>query len=735
MAQLRGIVDRITFQNEETGYTVARLQVERGARAGYTDGLATIVGKMLSINPGATVVLEGEWTTHKQYGAQFKIASYQTVHPSTVEGMRRYLGSGLIKGVGPVTAKRIVDHFGREALRVIESDPERLVEVEGLGDKRAKWIIRAWEEQREIHNVMLFLQSHEVGTGYAVKIWKRYGHEAIEVIQQNPYRLAVDVWGIGFLTADRIAQKMGIPAHSGRRIQAGILHVLNEAADKDGHVFLPEDALIDSCAQALSVPVDAIAPRVAQLLCDEAIVANDGRVYLPHLYYAEQGAATRCYQLSRVQRIELGNIPAEIAAIERRDGVTFAPGQKLALQKALSHNLLVLTGGPGTGKTTTIKGLIALLEARKKKIALAAPTGRAAKRMSEATGHEAKTIHRLLKFSPSEMAFEKNFENPLEVEALIVDEISMVDTVLMNSLLRAVPISASVVLVGDVDQLPSVGAGNVLQDVIASGMVEVVELNEIFRQARTSRIITNAHSINLGEMPNLQNDRGADFFFLEVSEPDLVVETICGLCASRLPRTYRLDSIEDIQVLAPMYRGETGANNLNRVLQDRLNPCLPASDRQAHQQEMTLGGARFRVGDKVMQVRNNYDRDIFNGDIGRVHEIADEVLGVRFQDRVVAYEFSDLDELVLAYAMSVHKSQGAEFRAVVMPLTTQHYMMLQRNLLYTAITRARELVVIVGTKQALGMAVRNNQVALRHTTLAQRIQAGLVDKTAQETLL
>ena len=724
MAQLRGIVDRITFQNEENGYTVARLQVE-GSTA-YNNRLATIVGEMLSINPGETVILEGEWTTHKQYGAQFKIESYQTVHPSTVEGMRRYLGSGLIKGIGPVTAKRIVDHFGKEALDVIESAPKRLVEVEGLGAKRAKWIIKAWEDQREIHNVMLFLQSHEVGTGYAVKIWKKYGQKAVELIRENPYRLSVDVWGIGFLTADRIAQKMGIPAHSNRRIQAGLLHVLNEAADKEGHVFLPEDALIESCAEALDVPVDAIAPCVAQLFSEESIIVDDERVYLRDLYRAEQGAATRCYQLSQVQRIELGNIPAEIRAIEQRDGVTFAPRQKLALEKALSHNLLVLTGGPGTGKTTTIKGLIALLEARNKKIALAAPTGRAAKRMSEATGHEAKTIHRLLEFSPSEMAFKKNRENPLEIEALIVDEISMVDTFLMNSLLRAVPISASVVLVGDVDQLPSVGAGNVLKDVITSGIVEVVELNEIFRQAQTSRIITNAHAINRGEMPYVQNDREADFFFLEASEPDHVVEMVCGLCAARLPRTYRLDSIEDIQVLVPMYRGETGANNLNRVLQDKLN----------HKgQEMMRGGIRFRVGDKVMQVRNNYDRDVFNGDIGRVQGIEDDILRVRFQDRVLEYEFSELDELVLAYAMSVHKSQGAEFRAVVMPLTTQHYMMLQRNLLYTAITRARELVVLVGTKQALGMAVRNNRVAERHTTLSQRIRTGIVEEPVQGNLL
>jgi exodeoxyribonuclease V alpha subunit len=721
MEQLRGIVDRITFQNEENGYTVARLQVE-GQRGGEP---VTIVGETLSMNPGESVVLEGEWTTHKQFGQQFKISSYQMVHPSTVEGMRRYLGSGLIKGVGPVTAKRIVNHFGEESLAVIESDPERLAEVEGLGPKRAKLIVKAWAEQQEIHNVMLFLQSHEVGTGYAVKIWKKYGQEAVSMIQDNPYRLAVDVWGIGFLTADRIAQKMGIPAHSDRRIQAGLQHVLHEAADKDGHVFLAEEELIEACAQALEIPVEAVSPCIEQLAVTETIVVNEGRVYLPHLYYAEKGAATRCFQLSQVQRIELGDIPSEIGAIELRDNVTFAPLQKKALEKALSHNLLVLTGGPGTGKTTTIKGLIALMEARKKRIALAAPTGRAAKRMSEATGYEAKTIHRLLKYSPKENAFEKNFENPLEIDALIVDEVSMVDTVLMNSLLRAVPISASVVLVGDTDQLPSVGAGNVLRDIIASGTVETVALNEIFRQAQTSRIITNAHAINQGHMPDISNARDSDFFFLEAEDPALVVETVFGLCASRLPKTYGLNAIDDIQVLAPMYRGETGAINLNRVLQEKLNP---------KGQVLQRGGAQFRVGDKVMQIRNNYDKDVFNGDMGRILAIEEDMVSVNFQDRPVIYELSELDELDLAYAVSVHKSQGAEYKAVVMPLTTQHYMMLQRNLLYTAITRAKGLVVLVGTQKALGMAVKNNVVSQRHTTLAERIRAGIVDEPKSQTL-
>ncbi|MDA0740221.1 MAG: ATP-dependent RecD-like DNA helicase [Nitrospirae bacterium] len=714
MAQLRGTIDRITFQNDENGYTVARLHVEGKAAAEPV----TIVGSAISMNPGESVILEGEWITHKQFGQQFQIASYQMVQPSSVEGMRRYLGSGLIKGVGPVIAKRIVAHFGEESLAVIESDPERLAEVEGLGPKRAKLIVKAWAEQQEIHQVMLFLQSHEVGTGYAVKIWKKYGQKAVSLIKENPYRLAADVWGIGFLTADRIAQKMGIPAHSDRRIQAGLRHVLHEASEKEGHVYLPEDALTEMCARALAVPIESIGPCIAQLAKDEAVVEHEGRVYLPHLFYAEKGAATRCFQLSQVERIEVGDIAAEIEAIELRDDVRFAPKQKRALEKALTHHLLVLTGGPGTGKTTAIKGLIALMEARKKRIELTAPTGRAAKRMAEATGYEAKTIHRLLKYSPKLNAFEKNFENPLEVDALIVDEVSMVDTVLMNSLLRAVPLSASVVLVGDTDQLPSVGPGNVLRDIIASGSVETVALNEIFRQAQSSRIITNAHAINAGQLPDIQNDRASDFFFIEAEEPEMVVDTICGLCATRLPGTYGFDPMDDIQVLAPMYRGETGANNLNRVLQGKLNPAG---------QVLQRGGWEFRVGDKVMQIRNNYDKDVFNGDMGRIVSIDADRLIVSFQDRPVVYELSEADELVLAYAVSVHKSQGAEYRAVVMPLTTQHYMMLQRNLLYTAITRAKALVVLVGSRKALKMAVQNNQVSRRHTSLAERIRAGIVD--------
>ena len=616
MERLRGIVERITFQSEESGYTVARLQPEGSGEE------VTVVGTTLSLTAGECVALGGEWTDHARYGRQFKIESYEKVYPSTIQGMRKYLGSGLIKGIGPVMAGRIVDHFGKKTLEVIEKASKRLVEVEGLGRKRARMIEEAWKEQREIHNVMLFLQSHDVGTGFAVKIWKRYGQEAVSLIQENPYRLSRDVWGIGFATADRIAQRLGVEPHSEQRVLAGIRYVLDTAAQSDGHVYLPVMELMDRCAETLEVSHELIAPCIDLLRETEEVVVEEDRIYIPSLYYAEKGVATRVHQFSSIQRVETRDIDAEIAAIEQRDGVRFAALQKVALEKALSHNLLVLTGGPGTGKTTTIKGMIALLEARGKDVALAAPTGRAAKRMSEATGRQAKTIHRLLRFSPGERKFEKNFENPLTCDAIIVDEVSMVDVGLMNSLLRAVSVSASVVLVGDVDQLPSVGPGNVLKDIIGSGEAAVVALNEIFRQARESRIVMNAHRILAGELPELDNSRGSDFFFSQVEDPEEVAETVCGLCKDRLPRAYGVDAIDDIQVMAPMYRGETGATNLNRVLQECLNP---------DGQEIMRGGIRFRVGDKVMQVRNNYDKDAFNGDIGRVVGIdsTNQALAVR----------------------------------------------------------------------------------------------------------
>lgn len=708
--KLRGTIERITYQSPESGFTVAKLRPE-GSGAG---GLVTVVGQTLSLSAGESIVMDGEWSSHAQYGRQFKITNYKTEYPTTLDGVRKYLGSGMIKGIGPVMAKRIVDHFGEKALDVIQKEPGKLKEVEGLGPKRAKMITRAWKEQQEVHAVMLFLQSHDVGTGYAVKIWKQYGENAVAMMKENPYRLANDIWGIGFLTADRIAQNMGVERESKERIEAGILYVLTTASTDEGHVFVGRDDLLNACAEALGVDVELINTGVDQLVDQEDLICEEDRLYLPVLCRSEQGVATRLHQLSQIERIETGDVDAEIDAIEQKNGVSFAPRQREALRTALTNSVMVLTGGPGTGKTTTVNGMISLFEARNKKVILAAPTGRAAKRMQEATGKEAKTIHRLLEFSPG-AGFVRNAENPLEADAIIVDEISMVDVLLMNSLVRAIPISASVVLVGDTDQLPSVGPGSILKDVIESDVVSVVTLDEIFRQARSSRIVTNAHGINSGGMPDLENQREGDFFFLEVDDPEEVASTITDLCRSRLPRTYGFDPLEDIQVLSPMHRGDTGAQSLNERLQDALNP---------RGTELTRGGIRYRDGDKVMQIRNNYDKDVYNGDIGRIDAIdqTEQELRVRFGDRNASYEYGELDELALAYAITIHKSQGSEFRAVVVPITTQHFVMLQRNLIYTAITRAKELVVVVGTKKAMGIAVKNNAVSMRNTTLVDRLR-------------
>ncbi len=715
--QLRGTIERITYQSPDSGFTVAKLRPE-GANA---KGLVTVVGQTLSLSAGESIVMDGEWSSHSQYGRQFKIFNYQTEYPTTLDGVRKYLGSGMIKGIGPVMARRIVDHFGEKALDVIQREPGKLKEVEGLGPKRARMITRAWKEQQEVHAVMLFLQSHDVGTGYAVKIWKEYGEDAVERIKENPYRLANDIWGIGFLTADRIAQNMGVEPESEQRIRAGIQYVLTTASNDDGHVYVTRDDLLTACSEALNVDVDLINQATDRLVEEEELIFEEERLYLPVLYRSEQGIGTRLYQLSRVSRIETGDVDTEIDAIEQRDGVSFAPRQRDGLSKALTHSVMVLTGGPGTGKTTTVNGMISLFEARKKRVVLAAPTGRAAKRMQEATGKDARTIHRLLEFSPG-TGFVRNAENPLEGDAFIVDEISMVDVLLMNSLLRAVPVSATLILVGDIDQLPSVGPGSVLKDVIESRIIEVVTLNEIFRQAQTSRIVTNAHGINSGGMPELDNRRDGDFFFLEVPDPVAVADTIVDLCRERLPKTYSFDPHEDIQVLSPMHRGEAGAQSLNERLQAALNPTGT---------EVTRGGVRYRDGDKVMQVRNNYDKDVFNGDIGRVTQIdtTEQEVSVAFGERTATYEYGELDELAQAYAITVHKSQGSEFRAVVVPITTQHFVMLQRNLIYTAITRAKGLVVMVGTRKALGIAVKNNAVSLRNTTLVERLR----DRDTEET--
>jgi len=715
MEKLEGTIERITYQNEKTGYVIARLQPKHGAsRLRGQSGLTTIVGKIASINPGENVVLSGFWTSHPKYGRQFKVMEYRVVYPSTTEGIRRYLGSGLIKGIGPVSAKRIVKHFGRQALDVIEHQLDRLIEVEGIGPKRVEMIRKAWEQQKQIKEVMLFLQSHNVSTAYAVKIYKHYGEDAVRVVRDNPYRLAKDVWGIGFITADKIARNLGVEEDSPQRIEAGVRYVLRQAAER-GHVFLPIEKLVENSAEILKVPAELVPASIRALKESGDVIIEDNRVYLPPFFHSEAEVAKNLALLIGRPKLSPRQqwIEQQINGLEKEEGITFAPQQRMAIRKALTEPVVVITGGPGTGKTTITRAIIRLCNKTKQRLLLCAPTGRAAKRLSEITGREAKTIHRLLEFDPQKLTFNKNEFNPLAVDTLIVDEVSMIDILLMHSLLKAVPQEASLILVGDADQLPSVGAGNVLKDIIASERVEVVRLTEIFRQAQQSRIVTNAHQINQGFFPEIRNRKTGDFFFIEEENPAQVVEIIRDLCVRRLPAHYGYHPIEDIQVLSPMYRGETGAINLNRLLQQTLNP---------NGQSYKRGESEFRVGDKVMQIVNNYNKEVFNGDIGRIAEIDLEcqTMKVGF-DHLVTYDFTEIDELVLAYAISVHKSQGSEHKAVVMPIITQHYLMLQRNLLYTAVTRAKELLVLVGTKKALAIAVKNNRVIERHTWLSQRL--------------
>ena len=697
----KGFIDRLTYHNPENGYTIARLVVE-----GQRERIA-IVGAIASIQEGESVEVEGVWTNHPQYGKQLKVERYKAVYPSTLEGMQKYLGSGLIKGVGPRSAKRIVDHFGAETLDIIDADPHRLEEVPKLGKKRVGLIAEAWDEQRQIKDVMVFLQSHGITTGYAVKIFKTYGQEAIHKVRSDPYRLERDVDGIGFRIADRIAQRLGLGHDAPERVQAGIRYLLSEAAD-EGHVYLPAVEMMERAVEILDINAELLPQALEALRASDGAVTEDLRYYLPPLHRSEVGAASSLKRLLQA--------PAEALAVpaEAEDGLELAPAQIQAVELVATSKVLVLTGGPGTGKTTVTRRILHLLEKGGLKVGLCSPTGRAAKRLSEASGREAKTIHRLLGFQPGERQFKKGYDDRLEVDALIVDEASMIDVVLMNALLRALPDRARLVLVGDIDQLPSVGPGNVLRDIIDSAKVPVVCLTQIFRQAQKSHIISNAHRINSGEMPIVENHADADFYFIQEGDPERVVELVEELCATRLPSYRGWDQRADIQVLAPMYRGETGALNLNQRLQQRLNP---------HGQVHRHRGAEFRVGDKVMQVKNNYDKGVFNGDIGTVERLDAEkqVLYVRF-DYTLEYDQVDLDQLTLAYAISIHRSQGSEFPVVVLPLTTQHYVMLQRNLLYTAITRAKQMVVIVGTPKALKLAIANDKVAQRYTTLKERLR-------------
>jgi exodeoxyribonuclease V alpha subunit len=720
---LQGQIERITYTNDENGYTVAKVRVQ-----GRRD-LVTIVGNLVAPTPGEIIKMSGEWTNHPKYGEQFKVVRYKSLVPASVYGIERYLGSGLIKGIGPVMAKRIVEKFGNTTLDVIEDEIEKLAEVDGIGKKRIGMIKKAWEDQKEIRDVMIFLQTHGVGSGYATKIFKQYGARSIHVVKGNPYRLAADIFGIGFLTADRIAERLGFAKDSELRAEAGILYVLHQVAD-EGHVYYPYELLVKKCGEVLGVSGEVIVKALAAVEESNLIVIEDlkedmedfteGRraVYLAKFYLSETSIATRLKTLVTarecIRRIEADEA---IEWVQRQLAITLARKQVEAIRCALENKAMVITGGPGTGKTTIINAILKIFSRLRVKIMLAAPTGRAAKRMSEATGHEAKTIHRMLEYSIQKGGFQRNELNPLDCDLVIIDEASMIDTILLHHLLKGIPSGATFILVGDVNQLPSVGAGNVLKDIIESGQMEVVELNEIFRQARESLIIVNAHKINNGLLPSFKSPgrKQEDFYFIAQEDPEGALRIILELTMERIPRRFGFDPIDHIQVLTPMHKGVVGAGNLNAELQRALNPTSDG---------VTRDNRDFRVNDKVMQVRNNYDKEVFNGDIGRITRIdlEDQEMTISFDGRDVVYDFTDLNEIVLAYAVSVHKSQGSEYPAVVIPLLTQHYVLLQRNLVYTAVTRGRNLVVMVGTKKALAIGVKNDRTQKRYTYLRHRLR-------------
>ena len=708
MLKLRCVVERITYQNPDNGYSVMKVKVK-----GYDD-LVTLVGNLLEVPAGSVLLCEGDWKVDKRYGSQFVCQSWEEVMPATVYGIEKYLGSGLVKGIGPKFAQLIVRQFGLETIDVIETDIDRLYEVPGIGKKRVEKIRESWEKQKDIKNVMLFLQGHGVSTAYAAKIYRQYGKESIDLVKENPYRLADDIWGIGFKTADSIAAKMGYEKNDLRRCQSGLIYTLNQLAN-EGHVYAEEEQLVKAALELLEADEVPIREALTHMVQTEDLKLEDEAIYLPPFYFAEVGTTNRLLALLHASDQDFTK-KMNVQALSKEIGIEYDEVQLQAIEEAIRSKVMVLTGGPGTGKTTTTQGIIAALKHMGLRILLAAPTGRAAKRMSEATGMEAKTIHRLLEFNPKD-GYKRNDENPLEGDALIVDECSMIDIILMNNLMKAIPSSMRVVFVGDIDQLPSVGAGNVLRDIIESEKIPVVRLTRIFRQAQTSRIVMSAHAINQGLFPDTSNGKQTDFFFIQQEEPEKVAEEIVNLVKNRLPKAYS-QKVSNIQVLTPMQRGVVGAANLNMALQNALNPSQIALNR---------GGYSFRQGDRVMQLRNNYDKDVFNGDLGYVESVdmEERTLLVNFEDRLVEYEASELDELTLAYATTIHKSQGSEYPIVVMPVLMTHYVMLQRNLIYTGITRAKKICVLIGTKKALSFAVRNMSVLKRNTKLKERLNSDL----------
>ena len=732
MEHLRCVVERITYQNEENGYAVIKCLAK-----GFND-LVTVVGNMPDVHVGSVLYLGGTWRINGKYGRQFQMETFEETLPATVYGIEKYLGSGLVKGIGPKFAKRIVQKFGKDTLEVIETYPDKLLEVYGIGQTRVNRIKKSWQEQKEIKNIMLFLQGHDVSTSHATKIYKTYGDKSIEVVQENPYRLADDIWGIGFKTADTIATKLGFGHEKYVRLRSGMLYTLNQLSD-DGHCYATRDMLLKTGAEMLDVEDSLLSMALDEMIRAEDVIIEDipakeeevpkeKAIYLPPFYYSEVGVARRLNDILHNTggiRINPEGLPQRI---QQKTGMRYDEVQMQGIMAAVTSKILVLTGGPGTGKTTTTLGIITAFREAGASILLAAPTGRAAKRLSEATGMETKTIHRMLEAKPPE-GYKRNDENPLEGDVLIVDECSMIDIMLMYNLLKAIPDTMTVILVGDIDQLPSVGAGNVLRDIIDSGCFPVVRLTRIFRQAQASRIIMNAHRINHGKMPDISNGKQTDFFFIDMDKEaqkrgikqddtallsEEAAKEIVALVGSKLPRYYRIPPRE-IQVLTPMQRGVVGATSLNQSLQAAINPGDMGLKR---------GGFLFKAQDKVMQIRNNYDKDVYNGDIGVVGSVdmEDRSLVVIFDGKEVEYDASELDELVLAYATTIHKSQGSEYPIVVMPVLMTHFVMLQRNLIYTGITRAKKVLVMVGTKKALAYAVRNVVVQKRNTMLKERLQ-------------
>src|SRR5215831_11089541 len=728
LRELEAVLERITYANEETGYTIARVATERSGR-----DLLTVVGPLLGAQVGESLRLTGRWTSHPRYGRQFEVRAYATVLPATTQGIQRYLGSGLIKGIGPVMAERMVAHFGTDILRVIEEEPQRLTEVPGVGPKRTRLVAAAWEEQKAIKEVMLFLQGVGVSTSLAVRIYKQYRDTAISVVRHEPYRLAADVWGIGFKTADTIARAVGLPHDSPERIKAGLQHTLSEAAD-DGHCFLPAPNLLTEAAKILDVGRDLISPCLDELAAAEGVIRETvplgdrevEAIYLVPFHRAERSLAAGLLELRHAGQDRMaafGRVDWEqaLAWLRGRTGADLAPAQEQAVRLALTERVAVLTGGPGCGKSFTVRSIVELASAKQAKIVLAAPTGRAAKRLTELAGMEAATVHRLLQLQPGgDPKYDR--DHPLDADLVVVDESSMIDVILANKLVRAIPKGAHLLLVGDVDQLPSVGAGEVLRDLLAApDAIPRVRLTKIFRQAQQSGIVVNAHRVNAGTQPQLSGF--PDFFWFTCEDNDELAALTADIVARRIPRRFGLDPRRDVQVLAPMHRGPAGAGNLNTLLQETLTPHVDGRP------ERRYGGRVFRVGDKVTQLRNNYDKGaagIFNGTVGVVSGMSlddGRLTVLTDEDESVDYGFDELDELAHAYAVTIHRSQGSEYPAVVIPLTTSSWMMLQRNLLYTAITRAKRLVVLAGSRRALAAAVRTPGAGRRHTALAQRLAA------------